>query len=120
MIVLSPTTSAQEFSILPRDPDLLTGHSLVIVEEDSKNSETITDATYFIDGNKVCVSAAFSILNENRLYKISITDEDGNNWWRGKARCTAQTDHTLKHDNNTTADTAYIVLTDDETFTTLL
>lgn len=120
MVILTPTTSAQEFSILPRDPSLLSGHSLVITEEGSKTSETITDLTISEDGNKVCIECEFSILNENRLYKISITDEDGNNWWRGKARCTAQTDHTTKHNNNSTADTSYIVLSDDETFTTLL
>lgn len=120
MVILAPTTSEQEFNILPRDPELLSGHTLVITEEDSKTAQTISDATYTYDGNKVCVAASFTLLKENRLYKIAITDEDGNNWWRGKARCTAQTDHTLKHDNNTTADTAYIVLTDDESFTTLL
>lgn len=119
MIILSPTTSAQEFTILPRDPDLLTGHSLVITEEGSKNSQTITTAEYFKDGNKICVSAAFSILNEDSLYKIAITDEDGNNWWRGKARCTAQTDYTLKHNNNSVASARYITLADDETYTTL-
>ena len=120
MIVLAPVTTEQEFNILPRDPSILTGHTLVITEESSKTSETITDATYFENGSMICVAAEFTILNENYLYKIAITDEDGNNWWRGKARCTAATDHTLKHNNNSTADTDFITLTDDETFTTLL
>ena len=119
MIILSPTTSAQEFTILPRDPELLSGHTLVITEEGSKTSQTITTAEYFEDGNKVCVSAAFTILNEDSLYKIVITDEDGNNWWRGKARCTAQTDYTVKHNNNSIANTNYITLADDETYITL-
>jgi len=121
MIVLAPVTTEQEFNILPREPKLLTGHTLVITEEGSKTSQTITtSAIYSENKDMICVAASFTILNENQLYKIAITDEDGNNWWRGKARCTAQTDFTLKYDNNTTADTDFITLTDDETFTTLL
>ena len=122
MIVLTPTTSEQEFNILPRDPSLLDGHTLVITEEGSKATETITgsDLSVFENKDMICISAAFSILNEDSLYKIAITDEDGNNWWRGKARCTAQTDYTEKHNNNSIASTSYISLTDDETYTTLL
>lgn len=120
MVILAPTTDEQEFNVLPRDPEILSGLTLVIVEEDSKQTQTISNPTVFENGDKITVSAAFTILNENKLYKISITDEDGNNWWRGKARVTAQSDFTQKHSLNTIASDGYIVLTDDETFTELL
>lgn len=64
------------------------------------------------------VSNGVSILKENRLYKLIIT-RGGNNWWRGKARCTSQTDFQEKFSLNTIASTQYLVLEDDETFTIL-
>lgn len=120
MIVLAPVTTEQEFNILPREPSILTDLTLVITEEGSKTSETISSLTAFENKDMICIATSFTILKENNLYKIAITDVDGNNWWRGKARCTAATDFKLKYDNNSIADTDFITLTDDETFTTLL
>lgn len=119
MVILSPTTDAQEFDILPRDPDSLVGLNLVITEEDSKTQQLITGLDAWRTGDKVTISAAFTILHPERLYKISITDSDANNWWRGKARCTEKTDYTEKHSIMDVDLNDFLTLTDDETFTTL-
>lgn len=118
MVILSPTTSAQEFNVVPRNPNELSSLTLTITEEESKNSETFEDITAYVNGDYICISQAFSILQENRLYKISIT-QDGSNWWRGKARCTSQTDYTTKHNLHAVAESEYISISSDESYTTL-
>jgi len=118
MIILAPNTSAQSFNILPRSSNDLTGLDLTITDESNKQSETFEDITAVVDGNYVTVTQAFTILKENRIYKL-IIKKDGLNWWRGKAMCTSQTNYKLKHSLNTIASTQYLVIEDDETFTIL-
>ena len=96
MVTLLPTTDEQEFNIIPRQPNMLKDISVTITEDGSGNSETFTDVTVFENGEYICVSQAFSILRENFTYYVDIK-QDGDNWWRGKARCTSQTDQKIKH-----------------------
>ena len=118
MIILAPNTSSQSFNVIPRDTTSLLNLTLTITDESNKVSETFEDITATVNGNYIQISQAFSILKENRLYKLIIT-QDGGNWWRGKARCTSQTDFQEKFSLNTIASTQYLVLEDDETFTVL-
>lgn len=147
MIILAPSTSAQTFNILPRSKDDLTGITLTITDESSKQYESfdLDSRAYYYeervladggtfefntllneyrniylssDDNYVTIRQEFSILKENRIYKI-VLKKDGFNWWRGKAMCTSQTNYKLKHSLNTIASTQYLVIEDDETFTIL-
>lgn len=118
MIILSPTTEAQEFNIIPRNKSELSYLTLTITDESNKQSETFEDVTAYENGNYIAIEQAFTILKENRMYKIVIT-QDGTNWWRGKARCTSQTNNQLKHSLNTIASTQYLVIEQDESFTIL-
>jgi hypothetical protein len=112
MILLSPTTSSQDFNVLPRDPDTLTSLSLTITEEGTGTTETFSDVEAYENGDWIGISQAFTILKEHRLYKITIR-QDGDLWWRGKARCTSQTDKTEKHTLNSVADAGYQILSED-------
>jgi len=118
MVILSPNTEIQEFNIIPRSRQSFNGLTLTITDESSKEFESFSDIDAYDNGNYVLVSQAFNILKENRLYKLTIT-QDGNNWWRGKARCTSQVNYQDKHSLNTIASTQYVVIEDDETFTIL-
>lgn len=115
MVILSPTTSEQEFNIIPRDRTALTSLTLVITEEGTSVTETISNANAFENGDWITISEAFTILVEHRLYEITIT-QDGELWWRGKARCTSQTDKTAKHTLNSVADDGYLLLEDDDDY----
>ena len=118
MIILSPSSDIQEFNIIPRNRDSFNNLDLTITDESSKESESFEDIDAYDNGNYVAVSQAFTILKENRLYKISIT-KDGLNWWRGKARCTSQTNYNLKHSLNTISSNQFVVIQDNEDFTIL-
>lgn len=118
MLLLLPTTSEQEFNIIPRDPNELTLLNLTITEDGSRNSETFTDITAFENGDYICIAQAFTILKEHRTYEIRIT-QDGNNWYRDKARCTSQVDKAVKHSLNTVADNGFLTLETNSDFTTI-
>lgn len=115
MVILTPTTSEQEFNIIPRDRSSLASLTLVITEEGTATTETFSNITAYHNGDWVCVAQAFTILVEHRLYEISIT-QDSTLWWRGKARCTSQSDKTVKHTLNSVADDGYLLLEDDDDY----
>ena len=116
MITLLPVTTSQEFNIIPRNPDLLSDVSLTITEEGTSITETFSNVTVFENGDFVCVAQAFTILKDNRLYEVIMT-QDSVNWWRGKLRCTNQTDETIKYSLNSTADADYQVLSSNTNYT---
>ena len=118
MITLLPNTSVQEFNIIPRNPDLLSGISLTITEEGTSVTETFADVTAFENGDFICISQAFTILKEDRIYEVIIT-QDGENWWRGKLRCTSQVDEKVKLSLNTVADDDYQILSSNTNYTIL-
>ncbi len=116
MILLTPTTSSQDFNITPREPNEFSSLSLTITEQGTSISETFSDVEAYENGDLVCISQAYTILKEHRLYDISIT-QDGVLWWRGKARCTSQSDKTVKHKLNTVADSGFQLVEDEIGFT---
>lgn len=118
MIILSPNSDTQEFNIIPRNRESFNSLTLTITDESSKEFESFDNVDAYDNGNYVLISQAFSILKENRLYKLVIT-QDGGNWWRGKVRCTSQDNYKQKHSLNTIASTQYVVIENDETFTIL-
>ena len=118
MVILSPNTEIQEFNIIPRSRQSFNGLTLTITDESSKEFESFSDIDAYDNGNYVLVSQAFNILKENRLYKLTIT-QGGNNWWRGKVRCTSQTNYSLKYSLNTILSNQFVVIQDNEDFTIL-
>ena len=64
MIRLSPTTSSQTISIIPRAYTVASDLSMVIIEDGTRKTQTITDITSSLssDGNYLQMSVAFSIL----------------------------------------------------------
>jgi len=115
MITLLPTTSEQEFNIIPRDFTRFKNIDITITEDGSGATETFTDATVFENGDYICVAQAFTILRENYMYYIEITNES-ENWWRGKARCTSQTDTKQKHTLRDGTDEGFVIQTKTEDF----
>ncbi len=116
MITLLPTTSAQEFNIIPRDYDAFQDLDLTITEDGTGTTESFTDITVFENGDYICVSQAFTILREEHTYYVSITS-DGVNWWRGKVRCPSQTDRKVKHTLNSTTREQYSSVPSSEDYT---
>ena len=115
MITLLPQTASQDFNIVPRKPNELDSLTLTIREDGTGTSETFNNVTAFENGDYICISQAFTFLKENYLYYITIT-QDGENWWRGKARCTSQTDRKIKHTLYTGSDEGFPIVTNSETF----
>ena len=110
MITLLPTTDEQEFNIIPRNIKRFSDIDVTITEDGSGKTETFTDVTVFESCGYIVVSQAFTILRENFMYYIEITNE-GENWWRGKARCTSQTDTKQKHTLREGTDEGFVVQT---------
>ena len=92
---------------MPRNPERFSDISLTITEDGSGKSESFTDVSVFENGDYITVSQAFSILRENYMYYIEIKNED-ENWWRGKARCTSQTDTKQKHTLRSGTDEGFV------------
>ena len=119
MIRLLPTTSAQVVSIIPRDFSNLTDIDVVITEDGTGATQTLSDvsASLSSNGNFVQVSIASSILVEESAYYIEFT-KGGNIWFRDKAYVTSQTNKNIVHTINDGAydffddgnDNKYIVL----------
>lgn len=118
MKLLIPTTDSQELRVTPRDPDTITGLSLTIVDEASGVSETVSPDAW-VDGDFVVLSCAFTILKEHRLYNIEVFSY-GSLWWRGRARCTSQSDKTVKHKLNSVSDTSTVIMDSDDDFEIIL
>ena len=100
MTRLSVTTDSQTFNIIPRSYSNLSGSSIVITQDGSKKSETISDATFTESGDLIQVSASFSILEEDGLYSMEIK-KDSTLLYRGKIYSTSKTDTTINHTLNT-------------------
>lgn len=107
MIKLLPNTLEQTITIVPRTfPTFGVGYDdvqLVITEDGTSNSETITDLSASVSSeysNYVTIPITFSILKENSSYFLEFT-RNGNLWFRDKAYVTSQTDKTVTHTLNT-------------------
>ena len=119
MIRLLPTTSTQVVSIVPRDFTNLTDIDVVITQDGTGTTQTLTgiSASLSSNGNFVQVSIASSILVEENAYYLEFT-KGGDVWFRDKAYVTTQVDKDIVHTINEGAydffegdsDNKYIVL----------
>ena len=101
MIRLLPTTSAQVVSIIPRDFADLTDIDLVITQDGTGTTQTLSNlsASLSSNGNFVQVSIASNILVEENAYYLEFT-KGGNIWFRDKAYVTTQVDKDIVHTIN--------------------
>jgi len=101
MIRLSPTTSSQTISIIPRAYTVASDLSMVIIEDGTRKTQTITDITSSLssDGNYLQMSVAFSILTAENSYSFELK-KGSTLLYRGKGYCTSQTDNTTDHTLN--------------------
>ena len=119
MIRLLPDTDAQIIAIVPREFPTEAANfdnvTLVITEDGTNISETITDIVAEVPNNNsnyVYMDISFSILREGYGYYLEFT-KGGELWFRDKAYATAQTNKTVKHTLNTNEYEEYSSTTSD-------
>ena len=100
MKVLLPSTDSQTIKIVPRSYVEASDLSLVITEDGTGKTETLTGLTSTIDGNYISIPCTFSILKESNLYFMEIK-QGSTLLFRDKAYVTSQTDRKQKHTLNT-------------------
>lgn len=100
MIVLQPITTAQTISIVPRQYVEANNLQLVITQDGTKKSQTLTGLTSTIVGNYIQTSITSNILTEGKLYAIELT-QGSTLLFRDKIYCTSQTDKDVAHTLNT-------------------
>jgi len=100
MIRLLPSTGTQTISIIPREYIEASDLSLVIKEDGTRKTETLTGLTSVINTNFLDIDCAFSILSEDSAYSIEVKQGD-TLLYRDKVYCTSKTDTTLSHTLNT-------------------
>jgi hypothetical protein len=101
MITLSPTTSSQTISIIPRAYTVASNLTLVIVEDGTRKTQTLTSvtSTRATNSNYLQMSVAFTILTAETSYSFELK-QGSTLLYRGKAYCTSQTDNTTDHTLN--------------------
>ena len=118
MIRLSPTTSSQTISIIPRAYTVASDLSMVIVEDGTRKTQTINSITSSLssNGNFLQMSIAFSILTAENSYSFELK-QGTTLLYRGKAYCTSQTDNTIDHTLNANKYNNYVGTdTDDQKY----
>ena len=100
MILLQPVTSSRTLKLVPRSYKADSTVQLVITEDGTRKTETLTGLTSTYVGNFIQIPCTFSILAEGKIYLLEFT-RSGNLLFRSKAFCTAQTDRTIPHTLNT-------------------
>lgn len=100
MTRLLPNTNNQTFNIIPRSYEGLSGSVIVVTQDGTKKSETISDATFVVDQDLVQVTASFNILEDDGLYSMEIK-KGATLLYRGKIYSTSKTDTTVNHTLNT-------------------
>ena len=118
MIRLSPTANAQSVSIIPRLYTVASNLSMVIVEDGTRETQTINNITSTLstNGNFLQMSIAFTILTAESSYSFELK-QGTTLLYRGKAYCTSQTDNTIDHTLNTNKYNNYVGTdTDDQKY----
>ena len=118
MIRLSPTTSSQTISIIPRVYTVASDLSMVIVEDGTRKTQTINSVRSSLssNGNFLQMSIAFSILTAENSYSFELK-QGSTLLYRGKAYCTSQTDNTTDHTLNSNKYNEYVGTdTDDQKY----
>lgn len=118
MIRLLPNTNPQTISIVPREYIEASDLGLVIKEDGTRKTETLTNLTSVINGNFLDIECTFSILSEDSSYSIEVKQGD-TLLYRDKVYCTTKVDTTVSHTLNTdqynqhdseTSDQQYIII----------
>ncbi len=106
MIRLLPTTDSQTIAVIPRSfptSDVPFDEiTLVITEDGTNKSETITDIEAYVPdefSNFVYMDIGLSILKEDSSYYLEFSNS-GSLWYRDKAYVTSQTDDEVVHTIN--------------------
>jgi hypothetical protein len=102
MIRLLPITTAQTITIIPRDYSSITGVDMIIVEDGTWETEQVTDINGVLNanGNFVVFQPTFSILKNENIYTLTLTDSDGGLLYRDKIYCSDQTNDEVIHTLN--------------------
>jgi len=99
MIKVLPTTLQQSIDILPRAYSDSEDISLVVTEDGTRKTQTISSVPYAVSGNFLRLQCTFTILTNENLYSIEV--KQGNNLlYRDKLYCTSQTSTTTPHTLN--------------------
>lgn len=99
MIVLQPITTEQTITIVPRQYVEASNLQLVITEDGTRKTQTLTNLTSVIVGNYIEVDITSNILNEGNLYFVELT-QGSTLLFRDKIYCTSQTDKDVVHTLN--------------------
>lgn len=100
MIVLQPITTEQTISIVPRQYVEADDLKLVITQDGTKKSQTLTGLTSVIVGNYIEIDITSNILKEGNLYFVELT-QGSTLLFRDKIYCTSQTSKDVVHTLNT-------------------
>ena len=99
MKVLLPSTNSQILKIAPRSYVEASDLTLVIKEDGTGKTETLTNLTSTIDGNYISIPCTFSILSEGSLYFMELK-QGSSLLFRDKVYVTSQTDRKQKQTIN--------------------
>ena len=100
MIKLLPNTDPQTISIIPREYIEASNLQLVIKEDGTKKTQTLSNLTSTINGNFLDIQCTFSILSEDSSYSIELK-QGVTLLYRDKVYCTSKTNNTISHTLNT-------------------
>lgn len=100
MIRLLPNSNSQTIKIIPRDNTSLSNISLIITEDGTNKSETLTSLNAAVNGNFTHVPITSTILKEGSSYYLQFS-KNSSLWYRDKAYVTSQTNDEAIHTLNT-------------------
>ena len=100
MIVLQPITTEQTISIVPRQYVEASNLQMVITEDGTRKTQTLTNLTSVIVGNYIEIDITSNILTEGNLYFVELT-QGSTLLFRDKIYCTSQTSKDAAHTLNT-------------------
>jgi len=100
MIKLLPSASSQTLSIIPRQYIEASDLQLVIKEDGTKKTQTLSNLTSVKSGNFLNIDCTFSILSDDSSYSIELK-QGSTLLYRDEVYCTSQTSSIVSHTLNT-------------------
>jgi len=100
MIKLLPISSIQTISFIPRRYVSASDIEVVIIEDGTRKSQTLSNQTTTVLGNFLQVSLSINILTAESSYFFEVKKGD-ELLYRDKIYCTSQTSSTVSHTLNT-------------------
>ena len=99
MIKVLPTTDSQNIDFIPRVFTVASDITLVVVEDGTRKTQTLSNLTSSRQGNFLRLSCAFTILTAENIYSIEVK-QGSTLLYRDKLYCTSQTSTTTPHTLN--------------------